>query len=92
MGLPQFDYRFRPRTKDQPKKTEPLLPHQQRVIDEVRELDVKRDKLHAFIGRDDFINIVPLEKERQRLYRQSSIMAEYSKVLHERITAFGGEA
>ncbi len=38
--------------------------------------------------RDDFVSIVADEKERERLYRQSWIMAEYSKVLGERIAAF----
>ncbi len=63
-------------------------PHQQRVVDEKAALDDKHEKLRAFLGRDDFVTIVADEKERERLYRQSSVMAEYSQVLRERIEAF----
>lgn len=63
-------------------------PHQQRVVDEKAALDDKHEKLRAFLGRDDFVAIVADEKERERLYRQSSVMAEYSQVLGERIEAF----
>lgn len=66
----------------------PYQPHQQRVVDEKLELDEKYNKLRDFIGRDDFVSIVADEKERERLYRQSSIMAEYSKVLGERVASF----
>jgi len=65
-----------------------FAPHQQRVVDEKSALDEKHDKLRDFLGRNDFLSIVADEKERERLYRQSSIMAEYSKVLGERINAF----
>lgn len=63
-------------------------PHQQRVVDEKAALDDKHNKLRDFLGRDDFVSIVSDEAERERLYRQSSIMAEYSAVLGQRITAF----
>jgi len=63
-------------------------PHQQRVVDEKTALDDKHNKLRDFLGRDDFVSIVSDEAERERLYRQSSIMAEYSAVLGQRIAAF----
>lgn len=65
-----------------------LAPHQQRVVDEKAALDEKYTKLRDFIGRDDFVSTVTSAEERERLYRQSWIMAEYTKVLGERIAAF----
>lgn len=62
-------------------------PHQQRLVGEKAAVDDKYAKLRDFSGRDDFVSIVPDEKERERLYRQSWILAEYSRVLGERIAA-----
>jgi hypothetical protein len=64
----------------------PLQPHQQRVVDEMYELNDKRMKLSAFLTGAIFRTLPEAEKE--RLQRQSDIMHEYSEVLRERIQAF----
>lgn len=66
--------------------TKELAPHQQRVVDEKVELDVKLAKLENFL-------LTPLhdglpEAERSRLARQHNAMHDYSRVLGERIRAF----
>ena len=63
-----------------------LQPHQQRVVDEKRELDEKLAKLDTF-GRSEFFKTLP-EAEQGRLNRQHSLMEQYSAVLGERIAAF----
>jgi hypothetical protein len=63
-----------------------LQPHQQRVVDEKRELDEKLTKLGAF-GRTELFKTLP-EDEQGRLNRQHSLMEQYSAVLGERIAAF----
>ena len=64
-------------------------PHQQRVIDEKRELDDKLQKLTAFISSEKFSTIVKDEAERGRLVCQEETMKDYSAILAERIEAFG---
>lgn len=63
-----------------------LQPHQQRVVDEKRELDEKLSKLTAF-GTTPTFAALPAE-EQGRLNRQHAIMEEYSRILGERIEAF----
>lgn len=63
--------------------------HQQRVIDEKRELDERLTKLDAFILDNPLWQTLGSD-EQQRLQRQSNFMALYSQVLDERIAAFGG--
>lgn len=65
-----------------------LAPHQQRVVEEKRELDEKLQKLKAFISSASFTAIVQDEAERGRLVCQEKIMNDYSAVLGERIAAF----
>lgn len=59
---------------------------QQRVVDEKKELDEKREKLAAFFTGSIFPTL-PVE-ERVRLERQLDAMNEYSSILGERIAAF----
>ena len=66
-----------------------LAPHQQRVVDEKRELDEKLQKLSAFISSKDFTTFVQNEAERGRLICQEETMRDYSAILAERIEAFG---
>lgn len=66
-----------------------LAPHQQRVVDEKRELDDKLQKLTAFISSEKFSTIVQDEAERGRLVCQEETMKDYSAILAERIEAFG---
>ena len=63
-----------------------MLAHQQRVVDEKAELDVKLAKLKDFIaGR--LCKSLSVD-EQDRLNRQQDIMRAYSDVLEERIKAF----
>lgn len=63
-------------------------PHQQRVVDEKRELDEKLQKLTTFINSEKFAEIVKDEDERGRLVCQEDVMKDYSAILAERIAAF----
>ncbi|MFN9435251.1 MAG: crAss001_48 related protein [Planctomycetota bacterium] len=66
-----------------------MAPHQERVVQEKKELDEKLAKLDAF-GRTDFYRTLPAD-EQGRLNRQHSVMEEYSRILGERIAAFPAE-
>lgn len=61
-------------------------PHQQRVIDEKRELDEKRLKLASFFSTPTYLNLDIME--RSRLTKQGHAMSVYSDILGERIAAF----
>lgn len=63
-----------------------LQPHQQRVVDEKRELDERLEKLNAFFRTPAFHGLEGAEQG--RLGRQAGIMMQYSAVLAERIAAF----
>lgn len=63
-----------------------MQPHQQRVVDEKKELDDKLAKLVAFSGTPTYHGL-PLA-EQLRLHRQAWLMEQYSVVLGERIAAF----
>ncbi len=64
-----------------------MQPHQQRVVDEKKELDDKLDKLKAFIETNPVFKSLHVA-ERRRLDRQFDVMAEYSRILSQRIAAF----
>lgn len=64
-----------------------MQPHQQRVVDEKKELDEKLDRLKAFIETSPIFNSLSLD-ERERMRRQFDVMAEYSSILSQRIDAF----
>ena len=63
-----------------------MQPHQQRVLDEKKELDEKREKLGEFKQTDRFAALPWQEQE--RLNTQAHIMTMYSAVLGERIANF----
>lgn len=63
-----------------------MQPHQERVIAEKTELDVKREKLIAFIQSPAFDHLNA--NECSLLTRQLTAMDDYSAVLGERICAF----
>lgn len=65
----------------------PLAPHQQRVLDEKRELDERLAKLEAFILDNPAWKALD-KGEKDRLNLQAQAMTQYSKVLDERIAAF----
>ena len=64
-----------------------MLPHQQRVVDEKNELDVKAKALSNFIGFNPVFADIDAE-EQERLKEQCEIMWEYSEILEKRIAAF----
>lgn len=64
-----------------------MQSHQQRVVDEKKELDEKLDRLKAFIEAGPVFKTLH-EDERGRLGRQFDVMAEYSSILSQRIAAF----
>lgn len=65
-----------------------LEPHEQRVVDEKNELDMKLDRLNHYITseRSSFSTLDAAEQD--RLKQQAAIMATYSDILGERIAAF----
>jgi hypothetical protein len=64
-----------------------LPPHQQRVLDEKQELDIRITRLDEFILRNAlFRELDPDEQARMR--RQLDVMRELSVILGERISAF----
>jgi len=63
-----------------------MEPHQQRVIDEKKELDDKRERLSKFFTSPVFDGLD--RSEQARLQRQKMAMDEYSFVLGQRIEHF----
>lgn len=61
-------------------------PHQERVIQEKKDLDEKIEKLGAFFPTE-LCQSLPFN-ERSRLSRQITVMKEYSSILGERIADF----
>jgi hypothetical protein len=59
---------------------------QERVIEEKRELDIKRTALNVFIGSGVFASLD--DDEQARLHHQAIHMAHYSHILADRIDAF----
>lgn len=67
---------------------EPALPpHQQRVLDEKIELDVKLSKLLAFFGSETY-KAIP-GQDQHLLQQQAVSMEHYSEILGMRIEGFG---
>ena len=63
------------------------LPHQQRVLEEKQELDLRIAKLDEFTRRNPTFCTAP-QDEQARLLRQLDVMRELSTILRERIDAF----
>lgn len=63
-----------------------LQPHQQRVVDEHKELSDKLSKLLSFFQGSIFPTLS--DAERSRLRNQARFMDGYAAVLEERIAAF----
>ena len=67
--------------------TQTLLPeYQQRVLDELNELEARTHRLYDFFHTKLYESLDPAEQ--QRLTRQHDLMTQYAEVLHERILAF----
>lgn len=63
------------------------LPHQQRVVDELQQLQNKLTALRNFIDRAPLYQRLD-DAEKQRLRLQAGYMAGYAAVLGDRIEAF----
>jgi len=64
-----------------------MEPHQQRVIDEKKELDERAKKLSDFIGFSPVFKSIA-EDEQERMKVQNDLMWQLSEVLGQRIAAF----
>lgn len=64
-----------------------MKEHQQRVVDEKDELQVKLTALQNFICQNSLFETLD-DAEKYRLRKQAGIMDEYSDILGERIEAF----
>ena len=63
-----------------------MQPHQQRVVNEKVELDIKRIALNEFSNSEIYKSLN--DDEQDRLNRQYAAMSVYSVILTERIDAF----
>jgi hypothetical protein len=63
-----------------------MKPHQERVVQERKDLDEKIDKLDEFIDGEIFKTLP--KDEQDRLVVQSAAMTNYSDILYARINAF----
>ena len=63
-----------------------MKPHQERVVQERKDLDEKITKLDEFIDGEIFKTLP--KDEQDRLVAQSAAMTNYSDILHARISAF----
>ena len=67
-----------------------LQPHQQRVVEEHRELNEKIDKLGEFIVNKPGVFLQLPWEEQDLFHRQYAAMQAYSDILVERIAGFAG--
>lgn len=66
-----------------------MQPHEQRVVDEKRELDGKLEQLTVFTSSSPiFIGLHPIDQD--LLIRQRIAMTDYSETLGSRIARFVG--
>lgn len=63
-----------------------MQPHQERVVNEKRELDEKLEKLIAFFGGDVFNGLLPEDQDLMK--GQATYMKQYSEILGMRIARF----
>lgn len=65
-----------------------MQDYQQRVHDELTELNIKRDKLRKFIQDQKKFNELANE-EQSLLLGQQQLMTQYADILNRRIARFG---
>ncbi len=65
-----------------------MQAHQQRVVEEKKELDIKGNALSRFINESPIFQTLDTE-EQDRLTAQQDVMWQYSKILGERLVAVG---
>jgi hypothetical protein len=63
------------------------LPHQQRVIEEYKELKERRIKLNIFINSNEEFNKLS-DNDKRLLSKQTQLMYELERVLQARISNF----
>lgn len=63
-----------------------MQAHEQRVIEEKKELDQKLEKLNAFTGTPTFSALG--EEDTMLLLKQLRVMEQYSSILQQRIDRF----
>jgi hypothetical protein len=63
-----------------------MQPHEQRVLDEKRELDDRLERLRHFMTTGVFRSLDNLERD--LMWRQAAYMSAYSQTLGERIEKF----
>lgn len=66
-----------------------MQPHEQRVIDERKELDTRLGSLVNFLHTDTFANLPDIDRD--LLMEQSTAMMNYSRILSKRISIFKGK-
>jgi hypothetical protein len=64
-----------------------MAPHEQRVVDEKKELDAKIVKLESFIFENPVFSTLWMH-EQVNLTKQYKIMMEYSQILGDGIKGF----
>lgn len=69
-------------------QTRELQPHQQRVVEERKELRDKAAKLNNFINSEDFNSVVPNAVDQMLLITQFQVMVSYDHILTQRINRF----
>jgi hypothetical protein len=66
-----------------------MQPYQERVVNELKELSEKREKLATFLAGPPSSTLYSLPSDEQtRLRRQLDIMVQYEGILQERIDHF----
>lgn len=63
------------------------LPHQQRVVDERKDLNEKVMKLNAFVGENPIFETLDID-EQNDLRNQLDVMFQYQELLDSRISRF----
>lgn len=64
-----------------------MMPHQERVVTEKKELDEKLEKLGIFIDCNPTFGVL-LDEDQKLMRDQRAAMKEYSKILGQRIERF----
>ncbi len=64
-----------------------MQEHEQRVVDELKELTYKRERLRAFIEVNPIFEKLPTD-EQSRLRMQFVFMTQYEDILQQRIAHF----
>jgi len=86
LAWPQWMHDCLGNIRSQIKRGKQMLPHQERVVAEEKELSEKFDKLGVFIGSEEFAALDNIERD--LLSQQHDTMREYRSILRSRIERF----